>query len=246
MAVKYGFFNSVNGDRKYNADDISNFFLKLVSNGVFASPDTNLKVSASGEMTVSVAAGWAMISCKYLHNTTAYSVTLDASHASLDRIDRIVLRVNSSTRTVSIEYVKGTAAANPTPPPLTRVNEGLWELSLAQIYVAANVSEITSGNITDERADSSVCGYITGLITQLDTATIFGGMSFRLCTNEAEYEAINPKVSTVLYAVPSNSNFSLYLGEKSLSGGTFNVGRAVGINGGISSSVIGKAEEETQ
>ena len=24
MAIKYGFFNSVNGDRKYNADDISN------------------------------------------------------------------------------------------------------------------------------------------------------------------------------------------------------------------------------
>ena len=26
MAIKYGFFNSVNGDRKYNADDIRSTF----------------------------------------------------------------------------------------------------------------------------------------------------------------------------------------------------------------------------
>ena len=40
MAIKYGFFNSVSGDRKYNADDISNYFLKLISDGVFATPAT--------------------------------------------------------------------------------------------------------------------------------------------------------------------------------------------------------------
>lgn len=40
MAVKYGFFDSVNGDRKYSADDISNYFLKLISNGVFLTPPT--------------------------------------------------------------------------------------------------------------------------------------------------------------------------------------------------------------
>lgn len=47
MAVTYGFFNSVNGDRTYNADQISDYFLKLISNGVFATPSNAMQVQAS-------------------------------------------------------------------------------------------------------------------------------------------------------------------------------------------------------
>ena len=56
--IKYGFFNSVGGDRKYNADDISNFFVKLISDGVFATPATCMQVTAGTGLNVAVAAGW--------------------------------------------------------------------------------------------------------------------------------------------------------------------------------------------
>lgn len=175
MAISYGFFNSVNGDRLYNADDISNYFLKLISNGVFATPANAMQVQAASGMSVNVSAGWGFINCKWLNNDAAYNLTLDAADIVLNRIDRIVMRLNadSTLRNMELAIVKGTPAATPVAPALTRVSGGVWELSLAQIYVGANVTEITQANITDERADTSVCGYVTGLIDQIDTTNLF-------------------------------------------------------------------------
>ena len=175
MAISYGFFNSVNGDRLYNADDISNYFLKLISNGVFATPANAMQVQASSGMTVSVTAGWGFINCKWLNNSSAYNLTLDAADVVLNRIDRVVMRLNAddSLRNMELAIIKGTPAATPTAPTLTRVAGGVWELSLAQIAVNANATEITQANITDERANTSVCGWVTGLIQQIDATNLF-------------------------------------------------------------------------
>lgn len=175
MAITYGFFNSVNGDRTYNADDISNYFLKLISNGVFATPSNAMQVQESAGMTVQVSAGWGFINCKWLNNDAPYLLTLDASDVVLNRIDRIVMRLNASNdvRTMSIAIKKGTPASSPQPPALTRVTGGVWELSLAQIVVNAGATSITQAEITDERANTSVCGYVTGLIEQIDTTNLF-------------------------------------------------------------------------
>lgn len=175
MAVTYGFFNSVNGDRRYDADDISNYFLKLISNGVFATPSNAMQVQESAGMTVQVSAGWGFINCKWINSDAPYLLTVDAADVVLNRIDRVVLRLNASNdvRTISIVVKKGTPAGDPTAPALTRVTGGIWELSLAQIYIAAGATGITQADITDERADTSVCGYVTGLIDQIDTTNLF-------------------------------------------------------------------------
>lgn len=173
MAIKYGFFNSVDGDRKYDADDIGNYFLKLISDGVFATPATAMQVTAVSGMTVQVAAGWGFIKCKYLNNTAAAQFTLANADVVLNRIDRVVMRLDSTNRLMTIAVKQGTAASTPTAPALTRVTGGVWELSLAQIYVGAGVTTITQANITDERADTSLCGYVTGLIEQIDTTNLF-------------------------------------------------------------------------
>ena len=39
MAVTYGFFSSLNSDRLYNADQMSNYFKGLITNGVYESVD---------------------------------------------------------------------------------------------------------------------------------------------------------------------------------------------------------------
>lgn len=175
MAISYGFFNSVNGDRLYNADDISNYFLKLISNGVFATPSNAMQVQASSGFTVSVSAGWGFINCKWLNNDTAYNLTLDAADIVLNRIDRVVMRLNpgNDLRNMELAIVKGTPEQTPTAPAPTRIQGGTWELSLAQIYVAAGSTEITQANITDERGNTSLCGYVTGLIDQIDTTNLF-------------------------------------------------------------------------
>lgn len=175
MAVTYGFFDSVNGDRKYNADDISNYFLKLISNGVFATPASAMQVQAGSGMAVDVSAGWGFINCKWINNDGPYNLTIDASDIVLNRIDRIVLQLDpgAEARCISIAVKKGTPAATPAPPVLTRNTGGVWELSLAQIAVNAGVTSISQSDITDERGNTSVCGYVTGLIDQIDTTNLF-------------------------------------------------------------------------
>ena len=175
MALRYGFFNSVNHDRLYDADDISNYYLKLISNGVFATPANSMQVQAREGMTVSVTAGWGFINCKWLDNSAAYMLTLDASDVVLNRIDRIVMRLNpdEAHRNMEIAIKKGTPASTPVPPSLTRVENGVWELSLAQVYIGAGVTEITQSKITDERGNNEVCGWVTGLIDQINTTNLF-------------------------------------------------------------------------
>lgn len=172
MALKYGFFNSENGDRKYNADDISNFFYKLISDGVLATPSTNLQVQAGTGLQVSVSPGYGMINAKYINLTAPQAVQLTAADIALDRIDRIVLRLDRNARQITVAAKKGTPAANPAAPALTRTTD-IWELSLAKIAVAAGAAVITQAEITDERSNTSVCGYITGMIDQIDTTELF-------------------------------------------------------------------------
>lgn len=174
MAVTYGFFDSVQGDRVYDADDISNYFLKLISNGVFATPSNAMQVQANNGMTVGVTAGWGFINCKWINNSTTYLVTLDTPDVALPRIDRIVMRLDKSVgvRSIVITNKSGTPSANPTAPVLQR-SGNIYELSLARIAVGADVSAITQADITDERPDTSVCGFVTGLIDQIDTTNLF-------------------------------------------------------------------------
>lgn len=170
--LKSGFFNSVAGDRKYSADDLSDFFIKLISDGVFPNPSDNLKVVANSGLTVTVKAGIGFIKAKYVNNTSDYDLTLDAADTDNPRIDRIVLRLSTTNRNITLNILKGTPAAEPEAPSLTRTST-VYELCLASIAVAANATEIVTADITDTRGNSSLCGYVYGLIQQIDTTDLF-------------------------------------------------------------------------
>lgn len=170
---KFGFFNSVGGDRKYDADDISNFFYNLISDGVLATPASNLKVSAFRDMQVKVGAGYAMIKAKYYKADADNVLTLDTADPTNARIDRIVLTLNYAARNITLNVKKGTPAQSPTAPALSRTKGVIWEIALADIAVSAGATAITAADITDTRPDSALCGYITGLIEQIDTTDLF-------------------------------------------------------------------------
>lgn len=207
MAVTYGFFNSVNGDRTYNADQISDYFLKLISNGVFATPADSMQVQASSGMVVNVSAGWGFINCKWIKNDAPFPLTIDASDIVLNRIDRVVLRLDatSAVRSITIAVKKGTPASTATPPALERVAGGVWELSLAQIAVNANATAITQANITDERADNNVCGWVTGLIDQIDTTNLFAQYNAAFNT---WFNSIKDEVKTTTIVVQYHSRYT--------------------------------------
>ena len=172
MAITYGFFNSVNGDRRYDADQMSEYFNGLVSDGVYEDVGNALQVLATGtDMTVNVQTGRGIIDCKWIKNDTILPLTVTASHATLPRYTAVVMRLDRSNRQMLITTVDGEAASTPVEPTMSDTDT-VKELCLAMIYVGAGVTAITQDKINDRRPSSS-CGWVTGLIDQVDTSTLF-------------------------------------------------------------------------
>ncbi len=176
MAINSYFFNAVlqDGayDRTYDAEDVTSYLDLLVGDGVFPNPSTNLQVLAGTGMQVSVQAGQGWINGHKMINTAALPLTIAAANALLTRIDRVIFYVDYSARAMGIEVKTGTAAASPTAPALVRT-ESRWEMCLANVTVAKGVTSITQANIQDTRGNSDVCGYVAGLVQQVDTSTIW-------------------------------------------------------------------------
>lgn len=170
-----GYFNSVNDDRLYYADQVNNFFEGLVGAGVFESVDGALQVKAGAGMQVQVAAGRLVDSKgRWLRNDATLNLTIDPADVTLPRYDAIIAAIDSSMekRAAEIYVKKGVAANTPVKPSIVR-NSYLEEYCLAYVYVNKGVTSISQSAITDTRPDNQICGFVTGLIKQLDTSELF-------------------------------------------------------------------------
>ena len=176
MAINGYFFNAVNSggvyDRTYSAEDVTSYLNQLVGNGVFPTPSTQLQVRADSGMDILVGAGEGWIDGHKIVNTADMQLTVNNSDALLNRIDRVIFYADFVNREMGIEILEGTKATTPTAPALTR-NASRYEMSLATIAVNKQITAITDAMITDTRADSNVCGWVAGLIQQVDTSTLF-------------------------------------------------------------------------
>lgn len=174
MAITSGFFNSVNGDRLYNAEEISHYFDGLISDGVFQNIGSKLAVTQNGGMSVKVGTGRAFIKSHWFKNDNPYVLSIDVADTQLNRIDRVVIRLDltENQRNITVAVKTGAVSYSPVAPALTRTNT-VYELCLAQIYVYANTTEIKQSNIVDYRPNSNLCGWVTGVIKQVDTSDLF-------------------------------------------------------------------------
>lgn len=167
MAEKSGFFDALlaNGqyDRVYSANDYCNTLRMIANTGVCYSTDDELHVTVSG-MAVSVSAGRALIDGHYYINDSTHTefTVPTAPTGDSKRIDRVLLRLDTtvSTRSIRLVYRTGTAAVTPTAPALVR-SGNVYEIALADIYVNSGVTSITSNNVTDQRKNADVCGWLT-------------------------------------------------------------------------------------
>lgn len=175
MALKYYFFNSkVTGgihDRVYTSTDITSYLDKIVGSGVFPTPSDCLQVYAGTGLKVYVKPGQGWINGHKLINTADYALTLEPADVTLNRIDRIVFRVNNLKRLMEIAIKKGTNASNPVAPDIVR-DDDIVEYSLAMVMINKRTETITDSMIRDTRLDSKVCGMVQGLIQQVGTDTL--------------------------------------------------------------------------
>lgn len=175
MAITSGFFNSVNGDRRYNAEQINDFLTGLVNGGVYESVGGGLQVKSNAGMKVQVLSGKLSDSNgRWLQNDSTLVLTLDAADLVLNRYDAIVAKLdsNQNQRTGTITVKKGTAASTPTKPTAERT-QFVEEYILAYVYVGKGATTITQAQIEDTRVNTSICGFVTGLIKQVDTSQLF-------------------------------------------------------------------------
>ena len=159
-------------DRSYSAEDLRSVYSTFIKDGVFMDSGDEFAVSAAGGMAVSVASGKCCINGTVGEQEEEVTVSLAAS-SSLDRMDSIVLRWDSSAaaRSITVEAKAGTPASTPVAPALTR-NSEVYELQLAEVLVKANASSVSDLNIYDTRLDTGKCGAASPFM-EFDTDSIF-------------------------------------------------------------------------
>lgn len=176
--AKCGFFDAINYDRTYTADDMNKPYSRIVADGVFATnqgtPSTDLQtVSAGNGMQITVQAGQGIFAGKWFENQSSIIITVPNNTAINPRVDSVIVQIDKrvSGRVGNIVYRTGTPAPNTTEPPINQL-ANVIEYRLANIYVASGANTIDNDAITDLRGSAS-CPWVTGLITQVDTSALW-------------------------------------------------------------------------
>lgn len=174
MSVSSGFFNSLNGDRKYNAAQMSAIFDGLIIDGVFASIGTAFAVKAAGGLTVNVGIGKAWFDHTWTVNDSILPMTAPEAEVLLDRIDAVVLEVNGmeSVRNNTIKFVKGNPSSAPSRPTLT--NEGnVHQYPLCYVYRKYGTAVINQADITPMVGTEST-PFVTGILQTISLDELLG------------------------------------------------------------------------
>lgn len=172
--VTYDELGNPSFDRGVDSSILADFLHLMFGDGVFPNPSTGLQVTTSeNDMSVVVLPGNCMIQGRMGIEEYERELVFEASGTSYDRIDSVVARLNTNYdyRDIDLYVVKGTEASVPAAPDLTRTG-GIYEIRLANVFIAKNTTVITAERITDTRLTSE-CGIVTSNPNPVDTNTIF-------------------------------------------------------------------------
>lgn len=183
MSDNYAYFyNSVDGDRVYDADSMTDWLKPFFVTGVF---NGQMQVTANDDMTVTVAGGYCNIGGKVKNFPRQTTLDLETASGTLDRIDTVVLRRNDTDRDIHLVIMTGGYSAHPTAPEIVR-SGAYYDLKLAEIYVAAGTVAITQTEITDTRADTNVCGWVVSTVKEIDFDQITAQFSAYFATYQSK------------------------------------------------------------
>lgn len=180
MTEHFGFFDAMqdsngNYDREYNAQQWNEPFRALVTTGVMKGAYNQLEVSTNGANMVStVKSGIAFIEGRFYFNDALVELTHDTEVIGLNRIDRIVVRMDTTTdaRYVKTFIKKGVPSTNSVPPTLTQTPT-VYEISLAQVRVVGGQTFVAANAVTDERGKDVICPWAgSKILPNFDNSSI--------------------------------------------------------------------------
>lgn len=158
----------------YSAEDVATYLCTRTS-GVY-SKETNFAVSTTGTRQITVAPGLAWINYDDFKGVSVCSreenvLTVPEADNTLNRVDRVVLQFDTSENITAIKLKTGTPAVAAQPPDILQ-NHNQYELGLCTISVPAGSTAVTAADITDTRADETVCGVMRDGVTGIPAATL--------------------------------------------------------------------------
>ena len=158
----------------YSAEDVATYLCTRTS-GVY-SKETNFAVSNTGTRQITVAPGLAWINYDDFKGISVCSreenvLTVPEADNTLNRVDRVVLQFDTSENITAIKLKTGTPAVAAQPPDILQ-NHNQYELGLCTISVPAGSTAVTAADITDTRADETVCGVMRDGVTGIPTGTL--------------------------------------------------------------------------
>ena len=160
---------------RYDADDASGYLATRLS-GVY-SAEEDFSVTAQGGLSVQVSAGQAWVRPARFKGRSIImeqptTVVLTEADPVRSRIDRIVLRYDAAAKKTSLQVLDGTPdSAAPAAPAISRT-ELVYDLCLAEIRRPAGSTSVTAADITDTRADETVCGVMRDGVHGIPTGTL--------------------------------------------------------------------------
>lgn len=154
-------------DHASNAEEFARLLESFLRSGVFGSE--MCEVLADTGMYATVGVGNAMLAGRYAYISIPERILFDVA-GTQPRIDTVVLRrdLSSDVNDVVVAIVKGTEAASPVRPALTR-DGTVYELGLADVLIPANSTAVSQQNITDTRLDEERCGIVAAILAEIDT-----------------------------------------------------------------------------
>lgn len=242
MTIKSGFFNSLNHDRVYDADDINSIFDGIITDGVFGNIGSKFNVTPGSGMTVNVGTGKARFHQIFVENDANLVLQVSQSDVLLNRIDAVVIRVDRTMngRIGNIVIVKGSPSQNPAAPTLSNDNQ-IWDMPIAYVNVKANANKInfsdiqylvgrnTTPLITAPMQTLNVESYVNNMEEQF--SDWFSDVKGKLSTDAAgnlqnQINTIKPKVDAVNSALTFN-------GQNTTTKGSLEVAGKLSAKGGL-------------
>ena len=174
MSVTCGFFNSLNGDRKYDSVQISKLFEGLIVDGVFASIGTCFIAKVDTGLNINIGPGKAWFNSTWTLNDAILPMQAPISEVLLDRIDAVVIEVDTSEaiRDNDIKFIQGVPSSSPVRPILAS-GITLNQYPICYIYRPAGSTEITQAQITN-MIGSEATPFVTGILQTISLDVLLG------------------------------------------------------------------------
>lgn len=180
MTFRSGFWNSIDGDRTYSAEDMAIPFDGIITEGVFANWGDTFKATVVNGSTIAIGSGKAWFGKKWIYNDSVYLMSINVSEYASSTEPRTAvvsldLKVEPYYRFARFctDEQRYYGSFGELLNAITDRNAGRNTLPLFAINFAAGDSSIQQSNITN-LVGTSWCPYVTAPVQTVTVDDIRG------------------------------------------------------------------------